>query len=116
MGRNLKWGYSTEFSYSQNREINYITKGNEQIFFKDEGAFVRKRLTVGGGISYRKNSNERHTLKLNYTWESVNDTIAILNPVFFGNGKTNTGFPELSYRYQLFNVDYIPYPLKRLQR
>ena len=111
MGRNLKWGYSTEFSYSQNREINYITKGNEQIFFKNEDAFVRKRLTVGGGISYRKNSNERHTLKLNYTWESVNDTIAILNPVFFGNGKTNTGFPELSYRYQLFNVDYIPYPL-----
>ena len=111
MGKGLKWGYSTEFSYSQNREINYITKGNEQIFFKNEEAFVRKRLTVGGGISYRKNSNERHTFKLNYTWESVNDTIAILNPVFFGNGKTHMGFPELSYRYQLFNVDYIPYPL-----
>ncbi len=115
MGRNLNWGYSTEFSFSKNREINYSTRNNEQIFFKNENEFVRTKLTVGGGISYRKASTERHTLKLNYTFETVSDTIATLNPKFFGNGKTKTNFPELSYRYQFFNVDYIPYPTKGLK-
>ena len=114
-GKSLNWGYSTEFSYSKNREINYSTRNNAQIFFKNEKDFVRTRVTVGAGLSYRKASTERHTLKLNYTFETVSDTIATLNPKFFGNGKTKTGFPELSYRYQYFNVNYIPYPLKGLK-
>ena len=111
-GKSLNWGYSTEFSYSKNREINYSTRDNEQIFFKNENDFVRTRLTVGAGLSYKKASTERHTLKLNYTFETVSDTVALLNPKFFGNGKTQTNFPELSYKYQYFNVNYIPYPLK----
>jgi outer membrane protein assembly factor BamA len=111
IGRSLKWGYSGEFSFSKNREINYSTRNNEQIFFKNEENFVRTRVVVGAGLSYRKASTERHTLKLNYTFESVSDTIAYLNPKFFGDGKTKTGFPDLSYKYQYFNVNYIPYPL-----
>ena len=115
IGKSLNWGYSTEFSFSKNREINYSTRNNEQIFFKNENDFVRTKFTVGAGLSYKKASTERHTLKLYYTFESVSDTIAQLNPKFFGNGKTQTGFPELSYRYQYFNVNYIPYPLKGLK-
>ncbi len=111
-GKSLKWGYSAEFSFSKNREINYSTVKNEQVFYKNEESFVRTKLVVGGGLSYRKASTERHTLRLNYTFESVSDTIAELNPKFFGNGKTKTSFPELAYKYQFFNVDYIPYPLK----
>jgi outer membrane protein assembly factor BamA len=111
VGKSLNWGYSTEFSYSKNREINYSTRDNEQIFFKNEKDFVRTRVTVGAGLSYKKASTERHTLRLNYTFETVSDTIALLNPKFFGNGKTKTSFPELSYKYQYFKVNYIPYPL-----
>ena len=112
LGKNLKHGYSLEFSFSKNREINYITRNNSQIFFKNENDFVRTKLVVGGGWSYRINSDKRHTVKLNYTFETISDTVAHLNPKFFGNGKTRMNFPELSYRYQYLGVDYIPYPLK----
>jgi outer membrane protein assembly factor BamA len=112
VGKSLKHGLSTEISYSQNREVNYTTRGNQQIFYSDSSRFVRTRFVVGGGYSYRKGSTERHTVKLNYTFETVDDTVAVLNPKYFGEGQTKTSFPELMYRYQYLGVNYIPYPTK----
>jgi hypothetical protein len=34
------------------------------------------------------------------------------NPEYLSNGLTSVSFPELSYRLEYFDVDYIPYPLK----
>lgn len=112
VGKSLKHGLSFELSLAQNREINYTTRNNQQIFFRDSSGFIRKKIVVGAGYSYRKGSIERHTVKLNYTFETVNDTIAELNPKFFGEGITQQGFPELFYRYQYLGVNYIPYPTK----
>jgi outer membrane protein assembly factor BamA len=112
VGRSLKHGLSTEISYSQNREINYTTRGNQQIFYSDSSRFVRTKFVVGGGYSYRKGSIERHTVKMNYTFETIDDTVATLNPKYFGDGKTTSGFPELMYKYQYLGVNYIPYPTK----
>ena len=110
VGKSLKHGLSFEFSYGQNREVNYTTRNNEQVFYADSSGPVRRRIVVGAGYSYRKGSIERHTVKLNYTHESMADTIGQLNPKFFGQGRTEVGFPELSYRYQYLGVNYIPYP------
>jgi outer membrane protein assembly factor BamA len=112
VGRSLKHGLSTEISYSQNREINYTTRGNQQVFYSDSSRFVRTKFVVGGGYSYRKGSTERHTVKMNYTFETIDDTVATLNPKYFGGGKTTSGFPELMYRYQYLGVNYIPYPTR----
>lgn len=112
VGKSLKHGLSFELSFSQNREINYTTRDNQQIFYRDSSGFIRKKIVIGAGYSYRKGSLERHTVKVNYTFEEVNDTIAVLNPKFFGDGRTRQGFPELYYRYQYLGVNYIPYPTK----
>jgi len=112
ISKNLRHGASLEMSYSRNREINYTTRSNQQIFLKDEENFVRSRLQFGVGYSYRRGSIERHNLKLNYYHETIADTIATMNPKFFGEGKTSQRFPELQYRYQYLGVDYIPYPLR----
>jgi len=112
VGKSLMHGLSFELSLAQNREVNYTTRDNQQVFYSDSGGFIRKKIVVGAGYSYRKGSIERHTVKLNYTFETVNDTIAMLNPKFFGDGKTRQSFPELYYRYQYLGVNYIPYPTK----
>ena len=112
ISRNLRHGATFEFSYSRNREINYTTRSNQQVFFRDETQFARTRWQAGLGYSYRRGSIERHNVKLFYSREEIADTIASLNPKFFGGGRTVTGFPELQYRYQYLGVDYIPYPLK----
>jgi outer membrane protein assembly factor BamA len=114
-GKNLNHGYSIDFSYSKNREINYNTQNNKQIFFRNDNAFVRSRFLVGVGYSYRKASIARHTVRLNYVEESITDSVRKLNPNFFNQGKSKEVFPELTYRYQYFNVDYIPYPRKGLK-
>lgn len=112
VGKSLKHGLSFEMSFAQNREINYTTRDNQQVFYSDSKGFIRKKMVIGAGYSYRKGSLERHTVKMNYTFETVNDTIAVLNPKFFGEGKTSQSFPELYYRYQYLGVNYIPYPTK----
>jgi len=114
-GRNLNHGFSVDFSYSKSREINYNTVNNAQLFYRQYDAFVRSRLLVGLGYSYRKASISRHTIRLNYVIEKISDSILVLNPKFFFQGKTKESFPELYYRYQYFGVDYIPYPRKGIK-
>jgi outer membrane protein assembly factor BamA len=112
VGYSLKHGLSFEVSYGKNREVNYTTRENQQVFYKNEEDFVRTKFMFGVGYSYRKGSIERHTVKVNYTHEEVADTVAELNPKFLGDGNTSRGFPELMYRYQYLGVNYIPYPTK----
>jgi outer membrane protein assembly factor BamA len=111
----LKHGYIVDVSYSSNREVNYNTIQNQQAFYKNEKSFVRERLAIGGGYTYRVGSIARHTLRLGYVAESVVDTVARLNPKYFGDGKRKQKFPEFKYTYEYFKVDYIPYPLKGLK-
>lgn len=112
ISKDLRHGGSIELSYSKNREINYTTRSNQQVFFKDDNMIASTSMRVGLGYSYRKGSIVRHNVKLFVYRESIADTVASLNPKYFGDGKTRQVFPELQYRYQYLGVDYIPYPLR----
>lgn len=107
---NRGWGF--EVAYARNRELNLSTSGNRQQFFKDPSRFVRQQFYAGGTYSYRKGSINRHYVKLGIMSESVADTVVRINPNYLGNGAQKAVFPELRYRFQHFDVDYIPYPTK----
>jgi outer membrane protein assembly factor BamA len=108
--RSLRHGYGFEFSYNMNREVNYGTEGNRQMFFKGENAYMREQMYAGLSYSYRKGSINRHTAKLGYWIDKVHDTILQMNPGFFNERTGRVTFPELSYAFQHLEVDYIPYP------
>jgi len=110
VGKSLKHGLSFDVSFSRNREVNYTTRANQQMFYKSESSFVRDRFLIGAGYSYRKGSIERHTVKLNYIQEKVIDSVLYYNPRYFGGGGPRQGFPELIYTFQHLGVNYIPYP------
>lgn len=112
ISKDLKHGAFIEMSYSKKREINYTTRQNQQVFFKDDNSFASTSMRFGLGYSYRKGSIVRHNVKLFVYKESIADTVARLNPKFFGNGTTDQVFPELQYKYQYLGVDFIPYPLR----
>ena len=59
----LKNGMSVDFQFSQNKELNYTTENNKQIFYKDESRFVTEKLRVGLGYSYRTGYIRRHNVK-----------------------------------------------------
>ncbi|MFZ9661211.1 MAG: hypothetical protein ACO29O_04970, partial [Chitinophagaceae bacterium] len=111
----LKHGFGLEVSHSDNKEVNVLTSNNNQIFYKNPLKYIRTQTSFGGTYSYRKGSIERHYVKLQYNFDQIDDSIALLNPNFFGNGITALSYPDISYRYQYLNVDYIPYALTGLK-
>ena len=106
---------SIDFQFSQNKEINYSTENNKQIFYKDESRFVTEKLRIGLGYSYRTGYIRRHSVKLSYNVNKINDSVFHLNPAYYGNNTKAVKYPELNYQYQYFNVNYIPYPLTGFQ-
>lgn len=111
----LKNGISIDFQFSQDKEMNYITENNKQVFYKDESRFVTGKLRVGLGYSYRTGYIRRHNVKLSYNTNKINDSVYKLNPGYYGNDIKEVKYPELNYQYQYFNVNYIPFPLKGFQ-
>lgn len=110
----LKNGINFGLSYSRNREINYATNpaSGKQSFLKDENQFLRSNFHIDIGYTYRPAIKTRHTFKLTYVDEKVNDTVFVLNPSYFNEGVRNARYAAFSYSVSYFNVDYIPYPLK----
>ena len=108
----LRHGFGFDFSYAQNKEVNFDTKENVQKFYKSETKYLKKQLYAGLIYSYRRGSVERHFFRVGLHKESVDDTIALLNPNYFSARKLQVVYPELRYTYQNYKLNYIPYPTK----
>ncbi len=110
--RSLKNGIVLDFLFAQNKELNYDTENNKQLFYKNDQEFVTDHLRVGVGYSHREGYIKRHSVRLSYNIIRINDSILHQNPDYFGNQSKRAAFPELHYQYQDFDLNYIPYPTK----
>ncbi len=108
----LRHGFGFDFAYAENREVNYGTYKNKQLFVKDPDHFLRQQHQFGVQYSYRKGSIERHYVRFGIHNENISDTVSKLNPNYFRNGSTHVTYPELRYTYQHLKLNYIPYPTK----
>lgn len=108
----MKWGINTGILIGRNREVNYNTINDKQVFFKDTNNFVRSFFKVFGEATYRPAIKTRHRFGVSYTIETITDTIESLNPSYFTNGRNRISFPEFYYLMNYIDVDYNPYPLK----
>ena len=110
--RKLKWGMAVSFARGKNREVNYNTFGDKQAFVKTPDDFIRRFTNLHVHFSYRPAIRTRHLFGIGFTSESMADTLARLNPDYFGNGRRRVGIPSLFYTMQYHQVDYIPYPTR----
>jgi len=108
----MKWGMRTSFAMGKNREINYNTIDDKQVFLKDNNRYVRSFVNAQAELTYRRAINTRHSIGIGYTSEMVEDTIVQLNPSYFKSGRNRLSFPEIYYNMMYYNVDYIPYPTR----
>jgi len=108
----MKWGAKFGFALGKNREVNYNTINNKEVFLKDTNDFVRSFVKASFEVSYRRAIKTRHRFGIAYTEEKVRDTIVKLNPTYFSSARNKIRFPELYYYMTFHDVDYIPYPLK----
>ena len=109
--KSMKWGMVTSFGMGKNREVNYNTIDNKQVFYKDDN-FVRSIVTAGAAVTYRPAIKTRHQFGINYTRENIKDTVVELNPKYFDKEKSFIDFAELYYNMKYYDLDYIPYPTK----
>jgi len=108
----MRWGMRFSFAAGKNRELNYNTIHDKQVFLKDNKRYVRNFLNTQAELTYRRAIKTRHSIGIGYTSEVVEDTIVQLNPAYFEAGRNRIRFPELYYNMTFFDVDYIPYPTK----
>lgn len=110
--KKMKWGMVVGFAVGKNREINYETENNKQLFFKDTTDFVRNFFKANVEMTYRPAIKTRHRFGFAYVKEKVTDTVVALNPYYFKDGRDKTEYPELYYSMSYRDVDYNPYPLQ----
>jgi outer membrane protein assembly factor BamA len=110
--RRLRWGINVGFAIGKNREVNYNTVNDKQVFLKDNDNYLRNFVTGNAEITYRRAIKTRHRFGVSYTKENVRDTILSLNPSYFESGTNNIHYPVIYYNVSYFDLDYIPYPTK----
>jgi outer membrane protein assembly factor BamA len=73
--KKMKWGINSGFAIGSNREVNYNTINDKQVFFKDTNNFVRTFFRAFGEATYRPAIKTRHRFGISYTIETITDTI-----------------------------------------
>lgn len=108
--KTLKHGYRVGFTYAFNREINYATIDNQQVFVDSLKEGI-KQWSGHIDYTYRPGLRTTHSVVLSYTKQVVDPRINELNPKYYGSYRNEISFPELTYNISYVNVDYKPFPL-----
>ncbi len=108
---NMRWGMMIGFGTGKNRELNYKSENDKQVFLSNED-YLRSFTWAAGELTYRKAIKTRHRFGVSYSKEKIADTVASLNPNFFREGRRSIEFPKLYYTMTYYDLDYIPYPTK----
>ncbi len=108
----LRWGGKIGFVMGNNKELNYKTLNDKQVFFRDSLRPVRNFLRVFAEASYRRATKTRHRFGIAYNEEKIGDTILKLNPFYFNTTAKKIRYPEIYYSVTYHDVDFIPYPLR----
>jgi outer membrane protein assembly factor BamA len=109
--KKLKSGFNIGIIYATQKELNYATGDNKQLFFKQDD-IVKKATRVDFTYSYRPDVKQRHYFRTSYNDESVSDTVIKINPLYYPGLRNRIRFIDFGYQYKYYNVDYISYPSK----
>ncbi len=110
--KKLKSGFNVGMVYATQKELNYATGDNKQLFFKEEQSVVKKALRIDFTYSYRPDVKQRHYFRVSYNNEQVADTVLKINPLYYPDQRSQVKFIDFGYQYKYYNVDYISYPSK----
>jgi len=108
--RKLKHGFNVGFVFASQKELNYATGDNKQLFFKQDDIFVKKATRYDFTYSYRPDIRSRHSFRVSYNKEQIADTVNKINPNYFTNSATHFNFIDFNYGFRYYNADNNAYP------
>lgn len=98
-------------SYSTQREINFATISNKQIFYHGS-QFMLHATTLAANLHYRPGTKTTHYFNLQYLSFHLSDSIRYLNPEYLNSLITQPHFLGISYLLKADFRDNRAYPLK----
>lgn len=104
-------GMNFDFLLARNKEIGLRTIDNDLDFYRSDNRFLLQRYRIVLGATYRPDLYEQHKIEARYNQRNIVDSVFILNPDFFLDGRSRQRFFTLSYTYSLDKRDFIIYPL-----
>ncbi|PHI20218.1 hypothetical protein CEQ90_08490 [Lewinellaceae bacterium SD302] len=110
LGKKKNFGVGLGFGISSQREQNYQTVDNQQLFYEDRDNFVYRSWNAFGSLSYRRKLFLTQRLRLEVRRDRVVDSIAILNPFFFREGRRSQRYFKLEYEWTNDRRDIRKYP------
>lgn len=105
-------GLSASLFYATNKEVNYRTQNNRQVFYvEDNSIFSRARTSIG--LQYRPNIFAVHRFNIEYYQNTVDSIIPLkFNANYFNPGSTSLKYAQAQYAFTYDERDARLYPLK----
>ncbi|MFM6937199.1 MAG: BamA/TamA family outer membrane protein, partial [Aquirufa sp.] len=84
----------------------------DTLTYIQSNAILREKWT--GGIQFRKRFRfyDFQTLEFKYNHSIISDTIAKLNPAYFGAGRKEQNYAQIGYAFSYDFRDFVTYPLR----
>jgi len=103
-------GITPEILLLNTKNLAYITDDHLRLFLSAERDLLKNRV-VSVWTHLRKKIYEIHSFGAGFSHSQVADTIAMLNPRYFGGGATLQRRFELGYSYQYIRMNNVNFPL-----
>ena len=107
-----KWGIEFKGGYEQSHEVSYGSVGNKRVFYKNSDKHIRKEAYGAITPRWRPNLYNLHKLEISFTHAWVVDSVALLQPEYFGSGENLSKYFSIEYEVVRDVTDYTDYPLK----
>jgi outer membrane protein assembly factor BamA len=108
-----KWGVGLNAAYFRNRELQYSTLDNRQLFYKNPDDFLIHRTQYQLHATYRPGTIWHHRFSAGYRHIKVDPIVTdSLNAQYFTEGRRENRFFYLQYKGQFDRTIDRPYPFR----
>lgn len=111
INRKQKLGIRFGASYSQNQSIPFQTINHKLDFFESSNIIIEE-YEYRFAVNWRKFLYTSHDFELKYFRHLIKDSVAVVNPDFFLDGKVSQQFFNLTYVFRKDLRDIAAYPLR----
>lgn len=115
LDRRQQWGIEFKGAYEQAHEVAYGSEGNKRVFYKNPHRHIRKEAIGAITPRYRPSLYDLHKLELTFTHAWIIDSVAALQPEYFGARENTSSYFSIEYELERDVTDYTNYPLKGYQ-
>jgi len=112
LDKEKKHGISGLVSYQTNYEVPFQSVNNKPIYYSANNANAKKNLNTSISYTYRPRHNWLQSVTIGWTNTSVLDTIAKLNPNYFGNSSNRFRYSQIKYETLYDKRDSKIFPLE----